>query len=97
MTHFNRFCKKAQRAAARVGGKMEEIGENAALSLKIKHLESEIEVQYERLGKVVYRDLHTDKDLENKKLEIIASIDALFDELAVLKERKNKAKAQGEQ
>ena len=44
-----------------------------------------IEEKYEDLGRLVYRDLHTEEDLEEEKLRIIAEIDALFDTIAELK------------
>ena len=82
---FNRFCAKARRAVGKVADKTEELVESATKSVKVKSLEMRIDEQYENLGRVIYRDLHTDDDLEEDKLEIIAAIDALYDELAILK------------
>jgi hypothetical protein len=44
-----------------------------------------IDEQYENLGRIVYRDLHTEEDLEEEKLRVIAAIDALFDRITELK------------
>lgn len=85
MSAFNRFCAKAREVAAKVTDKAEELVDSASKSLKIKSLEMRIDEQYEKLGCLVYRDLHVDEDLEEEKLQVIAAIDALFDELAVLK------------
>ena len=85
MSLFNRFCTKAREVFKSVGEKTEELVDSASRSVKIKSLELKIDEQYEKLGEVVYRDLRVDEDLEEEKLEIIAGIDALFDELAVLK------------
>ena len=85
MSRFNRFCAKARRAAERVADKAEELVDSAARSVKIKSLEMRIDEKYEDLGRVVYRDLHTDEVLEEEKLALIAAIDALYDELALLK------------
>ena len=85
MSRFNRFCAKARRAAERVADKAEELVDSAARSVEIKSLEMRIDEKYEDLGRVVYRDLHTDEVLEEEKLELIAAIDALYDELALLK------------
>ncbi|MBE6604712.1 MAG: hypothetical protein E7639_03280 [Ruminococcaceae bacterium] len=85
MSRFNRFCAKARRAAERVADKAEELVDSAARSVKIKSLEMRIDEKYEDLGRVIYRDLHTDEVLEEEKLELIAAIDALYDELALLK------------
>lgn len=85
MSAFNRFCAKAREVAAKVTDKAEALVDSASKSLKIKSLEMRIDEQYENLGRLIYRDLHIDEDLEEEKLEIIAAIDGLFDELAILK------------
>ena len=85
MSAFNRFCAKAKRAAAKVSDKAGELVDSASRSVKIKSLEIRMDEQYEALGRLVYRDLHTDENLEEQKLELIAAIDALYDELAILK------------
>ncbi len=85
MSTFNRFCAKVRRVAIRVGNKVEETCDNAAASVKKKGLQIRIDEQYEKLGEIVYRDLHTEEDLEAEKLEVIAAIDALFDELEAIK------------
>ena len=88
MSAFNRFCAKAREVAQKVTDKAEGLVEGASRSMKIKSLEIRIDEQYESLGRLIYRDLHVDEDLEDEKLEIIAAIDALFDELSVLKGEK---------
>ncbi len=85
MSTFNRFCAKAKNAARRVGEKTEEIMDSVSNGLKAKSLEIRIDEQYEKLGRLVYRDLHTDDNLEEEKLKVIAEIDALFDRLSLLK------------
>jgi hypothetical protein len=97
MSTFNRFCAKVRNAALKVTGKVEEIGDSAAASVRAKNLEIRIDEQYENLGRIVYRDLHTEEDLEEKKLEIIAAIDALFDELEQIKAAKAAKKAKAEE
>jgi hypothetical protein len=88
MSAFNRFCAKVRRTAIRVGDKIEEIGDNAAATVKMKGLQIRIDEQYEKLGEIVYRDLHTEQDLEEEKLAVVAAIDALFDELEAIKASK---------
>jgi hypothetical protein len=96
MSTFNRFLGKVGRGFKKVGDKMEDMGDNAAASVRAKALQIRIEEQYELLGEVVYRDLHCEESLEEKKLELIASIDALFDELETIKEQKAERKAKQE-
>ena len=47
----------------------------------------DIYLRYEKLGELVYRDLHTEDDLEAEKLSVIAAIDGLFDQLTELQGR----------
>ncbi len=91
MSKLNRFFAKAKNAAKKVADKAECAVDSAAKSVKIKSLEVRVDEQYEKLGKLVYRDLHTDENLEDEKLEIIAAIDALFDQIALLKAEKEEA------
>ena len=97
MSTFNRFCAKAKNFAAKTADKIEELGDQASRAVKIKALEIRIDEQYELLGALVYRDLHTEESLEDEKLQIIAAIDALFDELAVLKGEAAPAEAEPEE
>ena len=85
MSAFNRFCNAAKRTAKKVSDKAEELFDSTAALIKIKNLEAKIDEQYENLGRIVYRDLHTEEDLEEEKLRVIAAIDALFDRLEELK------------
>ena len=85
MSYFNRFCAKAQKALRRAGDRAEEVLDNASKTVKIKALEIRMDEQYENLGRLVYLDLHTEENLEEAKLQVIATLDALFDELSVLK------------
>ena len=93
MSKMNRFFAKVGRGVKKVGKKVEGTCDSAAESVRAKGLEIRIDEQYENLGRVVYRDLHTEEDLEQTKLEIIAKIDALFDELEQIKAAKAARKA----
>ena len=85
MSAFNRFISAAKRTFKKVADKTEEVVDSAANAVKIKNLEIKIDEQYENLGRIVYRDLHTEEDLEEDKLRVIAEIDALFDRITGLK------------
>ena len=93
MSKMNRFFAKVGRGFKKVGTKVENTCDSAAESVRAKGLEIRIDEQYENLGRIVYRDLHTEEDLEELKLEIIAKIDALFDELEQIKAAKEARKA----
>ena len=85
MSTFNRFCNNVKHTFKKISDKTEELFDSAANSVKIKNLEMKIDEQYENLGRIVYRDLHTEEDLEEEKLRVIAAIDALFDRITELK------------
>ena len=97
MSKMNRFFAKVGRGFKKVSAKVEDTCDNAAESMRAKGLEIRIDEQYENLGRIVYRDLHTEEDLEEIKLEIIAKIDALFDELEQIKAAKAARKAKPEE
>ena len=97
MSKMNRFFAKVGRGFKKVGAKVEDTCDSAAESVRAKGLEIRIDEQYENLGRIVYRDLHTEEDLEELKLEIIAKIDALFDELEEIKAAKAARKAKPEE
>ena len=88
MSKMNRFLAKIGRGVKKIGEKVGDTYDAAASSVRAKKLEICIDEQYENLGRIVYRDLHTEEDLEDVKLEIIAKIDALFDELELIKAEK---------
>ena len=85
MSTFNRFCNNVKHTFKKISDKTEELFDSAANSVKIKNLEMKIDEQYENLGRIVYRYLHTEEDLEEEKLRVIAAIDALFDRITELK------------
>lgn len=86
MSTLRRICDVTKRTAIKIANKAEALADSAVETVKIKNLEMKIEEKYEDLGRLVYRDLHTEDDLEEEKLRIIAEIDALFDTIATLKE-----------
>lgn len=85
MSAFDRFCAATKRTVKKITDKTEEVFDSVATSIKIKNLETKIDELYEDLGRIVYRDCHTEEDLEEEKLKVIAAIDALFDRIAELK------------
>ena len=96
MSAFNRFCDATKRTVKKVTDKAEELFDSAASAIKIKNLEAKIDEQYEDLGRIIYRDLHTEEDLEEDKLRVIAAIDALFDRLEELKTKPAKEETEEE-
>ena len=97
MSAWNRFLGKVRRGADIVADKVEEWGDRAAASVRAKSLEISIDEKYEDLGRIVYRALNTEEDLEAEKQEILDKLDELIAELDAIKTAKAERKtAQGE-
>ena len=90
MSNWSRFWAKTQTAAEKVAGKASVFAAQASHTMKLKAMQARIDEQYERLGELVYRELHIEESLEEEKLAVIAAIDALFDELFILKKEDEK-------
>ena len=88
MSTFDHLRDRAHHAVIELGERVEEFSDCTTISLRIRKLEAAIDELYERLGRVVYHELHAGKDLSDKKMVIIAKIDALFDECEMLKEQR---------
>ena len=85
MSTARRIYTATKATAKKVLDKAEGLADSAALAVKRKRLEMQIDEKYEDLGRIIYRDLHTEEDLEEEKLRVIAEIDALFDTIEALK------------
>ena len=93
MSKMNRFFAKIGNGFKKFGAKVEDTCDNAADSVRAKGLEIRIDEQYENLGRLTYRAQHTGEDLEQEVMEVIAKIDAMFDELESIKAAKEARKA----
>ncbi len=93
MSKMNRFFAKVGNGFKKFGAKVEDTCDNAADSVRAKGLEIRIDEQYENLGRLTYRAQHTGEDLEQEVMEVIAKIDAMFDELESIKAAKEARKA----
>ena len=97
MSKMNRFFAKVGRGFRKFGEKVENTCDSAAESVRAKGLEIRIDEQYENLGRLTYRAQHTGEDLEQNVMEIIAKIEALFDELEQIKAAKAARKEKAEE
>jgi hypothetical protein len=94
---MNRFFAKVGNGFKKFGAKVGDTCDNAADSVRAKGLEIRIDEQYENLGRLTYRAQHTGEDLEQEVMEVIAKIDALFDELESIKAAKEARKEKPEE
>ena len=92
MSKMNRFFAKVGNGFKKFGEKVGDTCDNAADSVRAKGLEIRIDEQYENLGRLTYRAQHTGEDLEQEVMEVIAKIDALFDEMESIKAAKEAGK-----
>ena len=93
MSAWNRFLGNVRRGVGVVVDTVEELGDRAAASVRAKSLEISIDEKYEDLGRVVYRALNTEEDLEAEKQEILDKLDELIAELDAIKTAKAERKA----
>lgn len=97
MSAWNRFLGKVRRGVNKVADKVEEWGDCATASVRAKSLEISIDEEYENLGRLVYRALNTEEDLEAEKQEIMDKLDELIAELDAIKIAKAERKAEAAQ
>ncbi len=97
MSKMNRFFAKVGNGFKKFGEKVGDTCDNAADSVRAKGLEIRIDEQYENLGRLTYRAQHTGEDLEQEVMEVIAKIDALFDEMESIKAAKEARKDKKEE
>ena len=83
MSKTNRFFAKLGRGFKKVGKKVEGTYDNAADSVRAKGLEIRIDEQYENLGRVVYRDLHTEEDLEEERRKLRLTLRGAEDRISM--------------
>ena len=93
MSAWNRFLGNVRRGVGVVADKVEEWGDRAAASVRAKSLEISIDEKYEDLGRIVYRALNSEEDLEAEKQEILDKLDELIAELEAIKTAKAERKA----
>ena len=87
MSSFNEFCNDAKRIARKAAKKTGELAHSASLRIKLEGVKNKLSSNYEKLGRLTYKQLKSDESVAEKISEVIAAIDALrIDEADIKRE-----------
>lgn len=85
MSSFNDFCTDAKCFAKRAAKKTGELAHCASLRIKLEGVKNKISANYEKLGRLTYKQLKSGESEAQKIAEVIDTIDTLRLEEANLK------------
>ncbi len=77
MSSFNDFCADAKRFANKAAKKTGELAHSASLHLKLEGVKNKLSANYEKLGRLTYKQLKSGESVAEKISEVIATIDSL--------------------
>ena len=77
MSSFNEFCDGAKRFARKAAKKTGEVAQSASLRLKLEGVKNKLCANYEKLGRLTYKQLKSGNSQAQKIAEVIAAIDSL--------------------
>ncbi len=79
MSSWNEFCSDARRFANKAVKKTEELAHSASLRLKLEGIKNKLSAQYEKLGRLTYKQLKSGESQAEKISEVISDIDELYE------------------
>ncbi|MBQ8817425.1 MAG: hypothetical protein IJZ83_02525 [Clostridia bacterium] len=94
MANWNEIGAKVSHAATQTVRKTEEIAETATMQLKLSMLTSKRDKQFEKLGKLTYKQLKTGESHAEEIAAVISQIDTLGAQIAKQKGKIERAKAE---
>lgn len=94
MANWEDIKASVSRATNKTIKKAGELADTASLHFKLKTLKVKQSENFEKLGKLTYKQLKTDNSYAEAISELIAEIDALREEIKALKEKIEAAKAE---
>ena len=77
MSSWNEFCDDARRIANKAAKKTGNLAHSASLRIKLESTKNKLSAQYEKLGRLTYKQLNSGETQAEKISEIISSIDTL--------------------
>ena len=86
MSTWNEFCEDVKRVTNKAAKKTGELAHSASLHIKLEGVKSAISAEYERLGRLTYKQLSSEESLAEKISEAISAIDSLKAEEKKLRE-----------
>ena len=85
MSSWNEFCDDARRFANKAAKKTGQLAHGASLRLKLEAIKNKLSAQYEKLGRLTYKQLNSGETQAEKISDVIAAIDKLREEEKELK------------
>ena len=85
MSSWNEFCNDARRIANKAAKKTGKLAHSASLRLKLESTKNKLSAQFEKLGRLTYKQLNSGETQAEKISEVIALIDSLREEEKELK------------
>ncbi len=77
MASWNEFCADAKRFANRAVKKTEELAHTASLHVKLEGIKNKLSAEFEKLGRLTYKQLKTSESQAEAISEVISAIDSL--------------------
>ena len=85
MSSFNEFCNDAKRIARKAAKKTGELAHSASLRIKLEGVKNKLSSNYEKLGRLTYKQLKTSETQADKISAVIPEIDRLRDEVSAMR------------
>lgn len=77
MSSWNEFCDDARRFANKAAKKTEEIAHIASLRFKLEGVKNKLSANFEKLGRLTYKQLKSGESQAEKISAVIETIDSL--------------------
>ena len=84
MSKWSRFFAKTQEVAGKAAKQAGVLAQEASHAMKVRAAQARIDEQYEKLGEMVYRELRGEVVPVEEKQAVVALLDRLTAELALL-------------
>lgn len=94
MANWGEIRTNVGHAASEAAKKTEEIAQTASMHVKLARLMSKRDEQFEKLGKLTYKQLKTEESYAEQIAAIISQIDTLSSQIVKQKAKIEQAKAQ---
>ena len=92
MSSWNEFCSDARRFANKAAKKTEDLAHTASLRIKVEGIKNKLSANFEKLGRLTYKQLKSGESQAEKISEVLSEIDELIAKEKEIKKQLEKAK-----
>ena len=92
MSSWNEFCSDARRFANKAAKKTEDLAHTASLRIKVEGIKNKLSANFEKLGRLTYKQLKSGESQAEKISEVLSEIDELIEKEKEIKKQLEKAK-----